>query len=573
MAEEARAGHGEVAFYSVDTKGLLTPLSRLRGERETWSTIIAAGFGGTSRTDLLFYDPSAGEADVCFVDHRGTLARMESHSGWRKTWTHIVPGKFSEDPWSGLLFYDRASGDLELCRTDGLGKLESMGAWEAWRPGWDIVTPGRFFPGEGTDLLFYDRDGGVLALYSTDLQGTVKLEREYTDQFWDWDHIVALSAGHRHLSELLCYARRERMGRLYAVQHGGRLKHIKTHQDWSRGWDLITPMPVRGSETHRVLFYDRSIGFAQLIDLDHNGEVHLVREYDDWKKTWCTIVPGYYTTDGVTDLMFYDRFADFVEADKARHALGCRYEVLEALDGPLGVPVLDLERVETGWVRRFRRGDIYWRSDINANEVYGAILEHYRHLGGPHGPLGLPTSIPKQLHEGERTYQCFDGGVVVLEPDGRVRVHDTVTFELQRIEQMLPIEDGPEFRKEEHNAELVLRLTVRVNGKVWEGYDDLRIPPKGYMKGAADLGVVIRLPLTSGLRLEVLVRAFDVDLVGPDDYLGTWRMTYPYEDLVSRCLMGGERHVDTEIHEFEQKSDAVMGKGTLHLTYALNWGE
>ncbi len=573
MTEKSRAQHGEMAFFSVDVKGILSPLSRLTGERESYSMVIPASFGGSSRTDLLFYDQQAGEADLCFVDHRGNLERIHKHTGWRKTWSHIVPGSFSEDPWAGLLFYDRESGDLELSRTDGLGRLLPLATFPGWRPGWDIIVPGRFAPGDRTDLLFYNRHDGTLALYCIGERGNLEILRHYSDQFWDWDAIVALSMRPTRLSELLCYSRRERMGRLYSVEQGGWLRHVKTHRDWSRGWDLITPLPVRGSDTRRVLFYDRSIGFAQLIDLDDDGEPRVVRKYEDWKKTWCTIVPGQYTPDGVTDLMFYDRFADFEEADKARHALGCRYEVLGSMDGPLGVPAVDLNRAGNGWVRRFLAGDIYWRSDINANEVYGQIREHYRRTGGPDGPLGLPTSIPKRLENQDVTYQSFDGGIVVLGPDGTSEVKHAVMFRLDNVAQKLAIRDGPSLRNDTHNAELALYITVRANGNPLPGMENLRIPKQGHLGPSAVIDLPIRVPLNSGLRLEVLVKAFDVDLMTHEDYLGTWRMRYEYDRLISKCLAGGE-HVEGEpIHEFESKTDPFEGKETLEIGYSLDWAD
>ena len=573
MAESAERQHGELAFFSVDTEGGLSPTSRWKGERETWATIVSANLGGSRRSDLLFYDASAGEAEICFVDYQTGLQRKASHTGWRTTWSHIVPGRFRDDPWDGLLFYDRAMGDVELCRTDGLGRLLPFWAQKRWRPGWDLITPGRFVSLEGTDLLCYDREGGVLAFYRVEPDGHLACAREYREQFWDWEHMVTLAPGSGARSELLAYSRRDGLLRLYAVEARGRLRHIKTHEGWRRGWDVVVPMPVLGRHGRRVLFYDRSFGLAQLVDVDQAGDIHLVRQYEDWKKTWRTIVPGQYTADSVCDLMFYDRYADFVEADKARHALGCRYEVLGSFDGPLGLPLLDLERVASGWVRRFRRGDIYWRSDLNANEVYGPIFDAYRRTGGPTGPLGFPTSIPTPWADGRVTYQSFDGGVLVLDAEGQVALKDAVAFRLERIEQALPIADGPEWRRNQHNAELVLRVTVLVNGNPWNGYSDRRIPDEGVIQGTEDLGTVIEIPLTGDLRLEVVVRAFDADVVGSEDYLGTWRLTYTHDELVSTCLAGGQRVERAPIHVFERKSDAVEGTETLLLTYAVDWAD
>ncbi len=573
MAEDSGAKHGELHFFSVDLKGALKPLSRLTGQRESWSMVVPGNFGGSSRTDLLFYDAPAGEAALCFVDHRGGLEPIRSYTGWRTTWSHLVPGTFSRDPWFGILFYDRETGDLEISRTDGLGHLLPLASYPGWRPGWDIIVPGRFTDTGGTDLLCYDRRDGRLEFYTTNLEGKVELVNAYGDQFWDWDTIVPISRSVAGLSDLLCYSRRERLGRVYSVRVGGKIRHVKSHQGWSRGWDLIAPLTVKGLDRQRLLFYDRSAGVGWLMDLDDEGEAHRVREYKDWKRTWCTIVPGHFTPDGITDLVFYDRFAEYEEADKARHSLGCRYEVLGSMDGPLGVPCLDLDRAGSGWVRRFLHGDIYWRSDINANEVHGPIRDRYLQHGGPDGPLGLPTSVPRTHETRNLTFQSFDGGVILLHPDGQTEVKRAVTFGLDRLRQRLEIRDGPALRRDDANAELILYVTADVNGKPVPGFEKRRVPPEGHMGSGNDLEVEFQVPLTSGLRLEILVRAYDVDPVGPEDYLGTWRIRYGYDQILSHCLRGGHKVTQAPIHEFEWKSDAFRGKNTLGLDYHLSWAD
>ena len=46
-------------FYTTDGTGNISLLKRHPGWRKTWKSIIPGNFGGSSHTDLLFYDPLA----------------------------------------------------------------------------------------------------------------------------------------------------------------------------------------------------------------------------------------------------------------------------------------------------------------------------------------------------------------------------------------------------------------------------------------------------------------------------------------------------------------------------------
>ncbi len=58
------------------------------------------------QSDLLFYDPTAGQGEFYSTDGSGNIALLKASSGWRSTWSIIVPGSFNGDGFTDLLFYD-----------------------------------------------------------------------------------------------------------------------------------------------------------------------------------------------------------------------------------------------------------------------------------------------------------------------------------------------------------------------------------------------------------------------------------------------------------------------------------
>jgi hypothetical protein len=62
------------------------------------------------------------------------------------------------------------------------------------------------------------------------------------------------------------------------------------------------------------------------------------------------------------------------------------------LAGMLGDPLGDEHGVPGGRYRQYKGGDLVWSMAHGCREVHGAIVEHYRKLGGPTGLLGLPVT-------------------------------------------------------------------------------------------------------------------------------------------------------------------------------------
>lgn len=65
-----------------------------------------------------------------------------------------------------------------------------------------------------------------------------------------------------------------------------------------------------------------------------------------------------------------------------------------------------------GFYQEFERGAIYWRQDLGACWVYGAIYVRYLSRGGEAGLLGYPTSDERSLSDREGRYSEFEHGSI-----------------------------------------------------------------------------------------------------------------------------------------------------------------
>jgi len=88
------------------------------------------------RSELLFYDRSAGVGEFYAIDGPAEIAIQYSHVGWRTDWTHIIPGNFTDGAYTDLLFYAANTGIGEFWRSDGAGNISSIKLYNNWRPSW-----------------------------------------------------------------------------------------------------------------------------------------------------------------------------------------------------------------------------------------------------------------------------------------------------------------------------------------------------------------------------------------------------------------------------------------------------
>lgn len=81
----------------------------------------------------------------------------------------------------------------------------------------------------------------------------------------------------------------------------------------------------------------------------------------------------------------------------------------------LGLPVSDTVAVPGGLMSRFQRARILWGPQTGAHAVVGAIGAVYDAMGGPAGPLGLPTSEEVAAGRTGRA-SSFQGGRLIWSP-------------------------------------------------------------------------------------------------------------------------------------------------------------
>ncbi|MFD2414760.1 choice-of-anchor D domain-containing protein [Amycolatopsis pigmentata] len=62
-----------------------------------------------------------------------------------------------------------------------------------------------------------------------------------------------------------------------------------------------------------------------------------------------------------------------------------------------------------GEAQDFRGGSVYWSPATGAHAVHGAILDHYKALGGPAGSLGYPVTDEQGTPDGTGRYNHFNG--------------------------------------------------------------------------------------------------------------------------------------------------------------------
>ena len=99
-------------FYTTNDAGGITLLKAQPGWRTTWDIIVPGNFGGSGRTDLLFYDRETGTGQFYSTDG-GAIKELRTYTNWRRSWDLIIPGDFGGDGHTDLLFYDRSAGTGE----------------------------------------------------------------------------------------------------------------------------------------------------------------------------------------------------------------------------------------------------------------------------------------------------------------------------------------------------------------------------------------------------------------------------------------------------------------------------
>lgn len=116
-------------------------------------------------------------------------------------------------------------------------------------------------------------------------------------------------------------------------------------------------------------------------------------------------------------------------------AIHQRYVALNLQRGPLGYPLDDEKPLRSDAAEsEFEHGTIVWRRDLGAFDVYGAIHQRWRQLGGTAGFLGFPRSGEEPAARSGGRQNRFEGGLILWHADvGAFEVHGDI---LRRYEQL-----------------------------------------------------------------------------------------------------------------------------------------
>ncbi|HEX3230721.1 MAG TPA: LamG-like jellyroll fold domain-containing protein [Pyrinomonadaceae bacterium] len=143
--------------------------------------------------------------------------------------------------------------------------------------------------------------------------------------------------------------------------------------------------------------------------------------------------PAYQFLGDVAGLRIWGEVPPHLEqsiAEAERTGLGCvdsKYLDLQGAAGPLGAPVGPEQPVGRGRMRSYSGADIFWSPERGAHVVQGAILAHYRRLGGPSSVLGFPLTDEEARPTVGARVSIFESGAIYWTPtDGTHEVHGEI---------------------------------------------------------------------------------------------------------------------------------------------------
>jgi SpoIID/LytB domain protein len=105
---------------------------------------------------------------------------------------------------------------------------------------------------------------------------------------------------------------------------------------------------------------------------------------------------------------------DRVWINANRQVTGEIRQKYDAIDCRPGLPTSRRQVVAGGQRQRFQRATIFYRSDLGAHAIGGAVLQTYLDEGGPGGHLGFPTTDVRTLSGGARRAR-FEHGVITCD--------------------------------------------------------------------------------------------------------------------------------------------------------------
>jgi hypothetical protein len=281
-------------FYAVNVLGEIGLLRTHTDWRSSWTHIVPGNFsGGDDLTDLLLYDPTAGEGEFYKTDGSGGIALIRKQTGWRSSWTHIIAGAFGGSAGStDLLFYDRAAGGGQFYAVEQ-GRISEIALHTNWRPSWTHIVPGSFGGDSVTDLLFYEADTGTGEFYACDGRGGITLMRTHTGWRQTWTHIIPGSFGGNTRTDLLFYDANAGEGEFWATDGQGGIALLQSYTGRVAPGGQIVEGNFDGNGFSDLLVYDPAAGTGRF-EATAGGSVRVLKDHTGWRKSWTRIVSGHF---------------------------------------------------------------------------------------------------------------------------------------------------------------------------------------------------------------------------------------------------------------------------------------
>jgi hypothetical protein len=218
-----------------------------------------------------------------------------------------------------------------------------------------------------------------------------------------------------------------------------------------------------------------------------------------------------------------------------------RYAALGSTAGFLNFPLSDVEEILTkdgqdsgGRLSRFQGGTIYWKPNLGAFEVHGAIRDLYEKLGGPFGKMGYPLTNETKVVGSDITYNNFQNGIIVLRSGIGAREITELQLHIGQV-YCGDIDDGIDWFKADKTAELITYLTVKVNGNT---IVNNQRRPSGHAGTSYDINYNYNIsPVNSDTSIYWKVSVDDWDALSGNDFLGRREETYNIKNIWG--ILGG----------------------------------
>ncbi|MBN1967948.1 MAG: hypothetical protein JXR48_18030 [Candidatus Delongbacteria bacterium] len=149
---------GEAELLDFAKDGKRKSLKVFKNWRKNWHQVKEVNLNHDQYSDILFYDQDKGVGEFYSFTSDGGFKNIKTHNNWRKNWRTIVPGNYGSGRNNGdLLFYDPTNGDAEYYALKPDGTMSNYkNPNPKYRTGWDIILSGRFGHTANSGLLFYD---------------------------------------------------------------------------------------------------------------------------------------------------------------------------------------------------------------------------------------------------------------------------------------------------------------------------------------------------------------------------------------------------------------------------------